>query len=185
MQAIQRHIPGFRLHQRWSGYWLFLRSLGSSFITSVGAQTRFSALLWEKIFPYDFSLLVEQKMPCFRPLSGRFCAVLLRLNQLCIRGIIERDHRRFSKTLFAAADQAAAFQLLKDPRDALPTAVQLLLCLLYGEIQSDRAVRIDVTVDLGNTGSVQHECVQHLCVVGKTSKAILHEKPRKRYVRCR
>lgn len=109
----------------------------------------------------------------FRPLSGRFCAVLLRLNQPRIRRIIERDHRRFSKTLFAAADQAAVFQLLKYPRDALPTAVQLLLCLLYGKIQTDGAVLFGVTVDLGNTGSVQHKRVQHLCIVSKLGKANL------------
>ena len=35
--AIQRRIPEFRLHQHQSGYWLFLRSLVSSFIASVGA----------------------------------------------------------------------------------------------------------------------------------------------------
>ena len=48
-----------------------------------------------------------------------------------------------------------------------------------------QAVRFGVTVDLGNTGSVQHKRVQDLCIVGKLGKAILHEKPGKRYVGCR
>ena len=86
-------------------------------------------------------------MSHFQPLSGRFQAVLLRLNQLCIRGIIQRDQRRFSEALFAAADQAAVFQLLKYPRDALPTAVQLLLCLFYGEVKTDRAVLFGIAID--------------------------------------
>ena len=98
--AIQRRIPEFRLHPCCFEYSLFLRSHSTSFIASVARTSPFWRCCKEKIFPCVFASIVRQKMPRFRPLSGRYCTAILRLNRLRIRGIIQRDQCRFSKSLF-------------------------------------------------------------------------------------
>lgn len=72
---------------------------------------------------------------------------LLRLNQLRIRGIIQRNQCGFSKPLFLSADQTAELKLMKYPRRTLSAAVQLLLRLFHGEVNSDGAVSFKKTVD--------------------------------------
>ena len=72
----------------------------TSFIASVARTSPFWRCCKEKIFPCVFASIVWQKMPRFRPLYGRYCTAILRLNQLRIRGIIQRDQCRFSKSLF-------------------------------------------------------------------------------------
>lgn len=86
-------------------------------------------------------------MPCFRPLSRRYCAVFLRLNQLCIRGIIQRNQCGFTKSLFLSADQTAELKLMENPRRTLSAALQLLLRLFHGEVNPDGAVSFEKTVD--------------------------------------
>ena len=63
------------------------------------------------------------------------------------------------KPLFSANDQAAVLQFPEDPRGTLAAAVELCLHLLQGEVQPDRAVRLDVAVLPGNAGSVQQKCI--------------------------
>ena len=122
----------------------------------------------------------------FRHLSGRYCAVFLRLNQLRIRGIIQRNQCGFSKPLFLSADQTAELKLMKYPRRTLSAAVQLLLRLFQGEVQPDRAVRLDVAVLPGNAGSVQQQRVERLGVVADVPQGfILEKKPGERYIGCR
>ena len=145
--AIQRRIPEFRLHLCRFGYLLFLRSHGTSFIASVARTSPFWRCCKGKIFPCVFASIVGRKMPRFRHLSGRYCTALLRLNQLRIRGIIQRDQCRLSKSLFLSADQATELKLMKDPCCALPTAMQFLLCLFHSEVNPDGAVSFKKTVD--------------------------------------
>ena len=124
-------------------------------------------------------------MPRFRPLSGQYWAAFLRLNQLRIRGIIQRNQCGFSKPLFLSADQTAELKLMKYPRRTLSAAVQLLLRLFHGEVNSDGAVSFKKTVDFWNARPIQHQGIQHFCIVGQPGKTILHQKPWKRYVGCR
>ena len=74
-------------------------------------------------------------------------------------------------------NQAAVLQLPEDPRGALAAAVEFGLRLFQGKVQPNRAVRLDVAVLPGNTGSVQHQGIQHFCIVGQPGKTILHQKP--------
>ena len=97
----------------------FLRSHGTSFIASVARISPFWRCCKEKIFPCVFAPIVGRKMPCFRPLSGQYWAAFLRLNQLRIRGIIQRNQCGFSKPLFLSADQTAELKLMKYPRRTL------------------------------------------------------------------
>lgn len=69
------------------------------------------------------------------------------MNQLCIRWIVQRNKRGFSKPLFLSADQTAELKLMKYPRRTLSAAVQLLLRLFHGEVNSDGAVSFKKTVD--------------------------------------
>lgn len=87
------------------------------------------------MFPCVFTSIVGQKMPRFRPLSGRYCTALLRLNQLRIRGIIQRNQYGFSKPLLLSADQTAELKFVEYPCRALSAAMQLLLRLFHGEVK--------------------------------------------------
>ena len=83
----------------------------------------------------------------FRPLFVRYCAILFWLNQLCIRWVVQRDEGGLAQALLAPNDQAAVLQFPEDPRGALAAAVQLLLRLFHGEVNSDGAVSFKKTVD--------------------------------------
>jgi len=76
----------------------------------------------------------------------RYCAILFWLNQLCVRWVVQRNEGGLAQTLLALNDQAAVLQLPEDPRGALAAAVELRLRLLQGEVQPNRAVRLDVAV---------------------------------------
>ena len=113
----------------------------------------------------------------------RYCAILFWLNQLCVRWVVQRNKRGLSQALLAPNDQAAAFQLPEDPRGALAAAVELCLRLLQGEVQPNRAVRLDVAVLPGNAGSVQQQRIEHLRVVADVPHGfVLEKKPRKRHI---
>ena len=113
----------------------------------------------------------------------RYCAILFWLNQLCVRWVVQRNKRGLSQALLAPNDQAAAFQLPEDPRGALAAAVELCLRLLQGEVQPNRAVRLDVAVLSGNAGSVQQQRIEHLRVVADVPHGfVLEKKPRKRHI---
>lgn len=92
----------------------------------------------------------------------RYCAILFWLNQLCVRWIVQRNKRGLAQALLAPNDQAVVFQLPEDPRGALAAAVELCLRLLQGEVQPNRAVRLDVAVLPGDAGSIQQQRVEHL-----------------------
>ena len=136
-----------------------------------------------KIFPCVFSALVGQKTPCFRLLFVRYCAILSWLNQLCVRWVIQRNKRGLSQALLAPNDQAAVFQFPEDPRGALTAAVEFGLRLFQGEVQPDRAVRLDVAVLPGNAGSIQQQRIEHLRVVADVPQGFVLEKESwKRYI---
>ena len=124
-----------------------------------------------------------QKTPYFRLLFVRYCAILSWLNQLCVRWVIQRNKRGLSQALLAPNNQAAVFQLPEDPRGALAAAVELRLRLLQGEVQPNRAVRLDVAVLPGNACSVQQQRIEHLRVVADAPQGfVLEKKPRKRHI---
>ncbi len=61
--------------------------------------------------------------------------------------------------------------------------MQFLLCLFYGEVETDCAVRLDVAVLPGNAGSVQQQRIEHLRVVADAPQGfVLEKKPRKRHI---
>ena len=116
----------------------------------------------------------------------QYCAILSWLNQLCVRWVVQRNKRRLAQTLLAPNDQAAVFQLPEDPRGALAAAVELCLRLLQGEVQPNRAVRLDVAVLAGNACSVQQQRVEHLGVVADVPQGfVLEKEPWKRQIGCR
>ena len=127
-----------------------------------------------------------RKTPCFRPLFVRYCAILFWLNQFCVRWVVQRDERGLAQALLFSDNQAAVLQLPEDPRGALAAAVEFHLCLLQGEAQPDRAVRLNVAVLPGNAGSIQQERVEHLGVVADVPQGfVLEKEPRKRHIgRC-
>ena len=66
---------------------------------------------------------------------------------------------------------------------ALAAAVKLGLYLLQGEVQLDRAVRLDVAVLPGNAGSVHQQRIEHLCVVADAPQGfVLEKEPWKRHI---
>ena len=67
-------------------------------------------------------------------------------DQLCIRRVIQRDEGGLAQPLLFSDNQAAVLQLPEDPCGALAAAVELDLCLFQGEVQPNRAVRLDVAV---------------------------------------
>ena len=124
-----------------------------------------------------------QKTPCFRLLFVRYCAILSWLNQLCVRWVVQRNKRGLAQALLFSDNQAAVFQLPEDSRGALAAAVEFGLRLLQGEVQSNRAVRLDVAVLPGDAGSVQQESVEHLGVVADVPQGfVLEKEPRERYI---
>ena len=76
----------------------------------------------------------------------RYCAILSWLNQLCVRWVVQRNEGGFAQALLAPNNQTAILQLPEDPRGALAAAVEFGLRLLQGEVQPDRAVRLDLAV---------------------------------------
>lgn len=69
------------------------------------------------------------------------------MNQLRVRWVVRRNKRGLAQTLPAPNNQVAVLQLPEDPRGALAAAVQLLLRLFHGEVNSDGAVSFKKTVD--------------------------------------
>lgn len=81
--------------------------------------------------------------------------------------------------MLSAVDEAAQFQLTENSGNGLSAAVQPLLGLLNGKVQSDGAVRLNVAVLPGNAGPIQKHGIQHLGVIGDVVKVfILQEKSR-------
>ena len=62
--------------------------------------------------------------------------------------VVQRDDCRFAKPLLLSIDQAAVFQLSEDPGGTLSAAVQLLLRLFYGELETDCAVCLYESINL-------------------------------------
>ena len=113
----------------------------------------------------------------------RYCAILSWLNQLCVRWVIQRNKRGLAQALLAPNDQAAVPQLPEDSRGALTAAVEFGLRLFQGEVQPNRAVRLDVAVLPGNACSVQQQRVEHLGVVADVPQGfVLEKEPRKRHI---
>ena len=55
--------------------------------------------------------------------------------------------------------------------------------LLQGEVQPNRAVRLDVAVLPGDAGSIQQQRIEHLRVVADVPQGfVLEKEPRKRYI---
>ena len=107
-------------------------------------------------------------------------------DQLCIRRVIQRDEGGLAQALLFSDNQAAVLQFPEDPRGALAAAVEFGLRLLQGEVQPNRAVRLDVAVLPGNAGSVQQQRIEHLGVVADVPQGfILEKKPGERYIGCR
>ena len=118
-----------------------------------------------------------------RSMGSSLCIFALLCDELCVRWVIQRNKRGLSQALLAPNDQAAVFQLPEDPRGALAAAVELRLRLLQGEVQPDRAVRLDVAVLPGNACSVQQQRVEHLGIVADVPQGfVLEKKPRKRHI---
>ena len=91
--------------------------------------------------------------------TSLFISFLL-CDELGVCRVIQCNDRRFAKPLFPADDQAAVLQLPEDPRGALAASVQFLLRLFQREVQTDRTVRLNVSVLSGNTRPVQQERIQ-------------------------
>ena len=104
-------------------------------------------------------------------------------DQFGIRRVVQRDEGGLAQSLLTADNQTAVLQLPEDPRGTLAAAVELDLCLLQGEVQTDGAVRLDIAVLTGDAGSVQQKCIEHLGVVADVAQGlILQKKPRKRHI---
>ena len=118
--------------------------------------------------------------------STFICAVLRHplLAESTLRPLgIQRNKRGLSQALLASNDQAAILQLPEDPRGALAAAVEFGLRLFQGEVQPNRAVRLDVAVLPGNAGSVQQQRVEHLGVVADVPQGfVLEKKPWERHI---
>ena len=113
----------------------------------------------------------------------QYCAILFWLNQLCVRWVVQRDEGGLAQALLAPNNQTAILQLPEDSRGALAAAVELCLRLFQGEVQPDRAVRLDVAVLPGNAGSVQQKCIEHLGVVADVPQGfVLEKEPWKRHI---
>ena len=114
--------------------------------------------------------------------SGLYICFLLG-NQVGIRWVVQRNKRGLAQALLFSDNQAAVLQFPEDPRGALAAAVELGLRLFQGEVQPNRAVRLDVAVLPGNAGSVQQQRVEHLRVVADVPQGfVLEKKPRKRHI---
>ena len=136
-----------------------------------------------KDIPLFFLALVGRKTPCFRLLFVRYCAILFWLNQLCVRWIVQRNKRGLAQALLFSDNQAAVLQLPEDSRGALAAAVEFGLRLFQGEVQPDRAVRLDVAVLPGDDGSIQQQRIEYLRVVADVPQGfILEKEPWKRHI---
>ena len=81
---------------------------------------------------------------------GQYFALLC--DELCVRRIVQRNEGGLAQALLAPDNQAAVLQFPEDSRGALTAAMEFGLRLLQGEVQPDRAVRLDVAVLPGNAG---------------------------------
>ena len=143
-------------------------------------------MLWEKTFLCDLRYLQSKKNLCFRPLAGRFCTILFRLNEFCVHRVVQRDEGGLAQALLSPNDQIAVLQFPEDSRGALAAAVELCLYLLQAEVQPDRAVRLGVAVLPENASSVQQQRIEHLGVVADVPQGfVLEKKPWERYIGCR
>ena len=118
-----------------------------------------------------------------RSMGSSLCIFALLCDELCVRWVVQRDEGGLAQALLAPNNQTAILQLPEDPRGALAAAVEFGLCLLQGEVQPDRAVRLDVAVLPGNAGSVQQQRIEHLRVVADVPQGfILEQGPWKRHI---
>ena len=116
-------------------------------------------------------------------MGSSLCIFTLLCDELCVRRIVQRDEGGLAQALLAPDNQAAILQLPEDPRGALAAAVEFRLCLLQGEVQPDRAVRLDEAVLPGNACPVQQQRVEHLGVVADVPQGfVLEKKPWERYI---
>ena len=92
-------------------------------------------------------------------MRSSLCIFGLLCDELCVRWVVQRNKRGLAQALLAPNNQATILQLPEDSRGALAAAVELCLRLLQGEVQPDRAVRLDIAVLPGNAGSVQQKCI--------------------------
>ena len=114
------------------------------------------------------------------------CIFALLCDELCVRRIVQRDEGGLAQALLAPNDQATVLQFPEDPRGALAAAVELCLRLFQGEVQPDRAVRLDVAVLPGNAGPVQQQGIEDFGVVADVpQRFVLQQKPWKRHIGCR
>ena len=79
-------------------------------------------------------------------MGSSLCIFTLLCDELCVRWVVQRDEGGLAQALFAADNQATVLQLAEDSRGALAAAVEFGLRLFQGEVQPDRAVRLDVAV---------------------------------------
>lgn len=118
-----------------------------------------------------------------RSMGSSLCIFALLCDKLCIRWVVQRNERRLAQALLASNDQAAVFQLPEDPRGALAAAVEFGLRLFQGEVQPNRAVRLDVAVLPGNACSVQQQRIEYLRVVADVPQGfVLEQEPRERHI---
>lgn len=75
--------------------------------------------------------------------------------------VVQRDDRRFAKSLLLSIDQAAVFQLAEYPGGRLSAAVQLLLRLLQRKVQTNRSIWLNISVLPGYACSVQQESISY------------------------
>ena len=116
-------------------------------------------------------------------MGSSLCIFTLLCDELCVSWVVQRNKRGLAQPLLFSDNQAAVLQLPEDPRGALAAAVEFGLRLLQGEVQPDRAVRLDVAVLPGNACSVQQQRIEYLRVVADGSQGfVLEKEPRKRYI---
>ena len=118
-----------------------------------------------------------------RSMGSSSCIFALLCDELCVRWVVQRNEGWFAQTLLFSDNQAAVLQLPEDSRGALAAAVEFGLRLLQGEVQPNRAVRLDVAVLPGNAGSIQQQRIEHLGIVADAPQGfVLEKEPRKRYI---
>ena len=108
---------------------------------------------------------------------------LLAESALCVRWVVQRDEGGLAQPLLFSDNQAAVLQLPEDSRGALTAAVEFGLRLFQGEVQPNRAVRLDVAVLPGDAGSIQQQRIEHLRVVADVPQGfVLEKEPRERHI---
>ena len=118
-----------------------------------------------------------------RSMGSSLCIFALLCDELCIRWVVQRNEGGLAQALLFSDNQAAILQLPEDSRGALTATVEFGLRLSQGEVQPNRAVRLDVAVLPGNAGSVQQQRVEHLGVVADAPQGfVLEKKPRQRHI---